>query len=103
MITKRRSLCSLVICCAMALAISKGQSPSEIVVQAASPTNTSAVVAKQPATAATGSAAVQAALNALQQEKAANAETLRRQKIVLEQLAELEKATNELKLFIHRS
>ena len=86
----------------MALAISRGQSPSGIVVQAASPPNSAAVAAKLPAAAATDST-VRAALTALQQEKAANAETLKRQKVLLEQLAELEKAVNELKLFIHRS
>jgi len=101
MTTSVRLLCPIIVSCMMALATSRAQSPPEIVVQAASPAESTAVTAKLAATAATDSI-VRAAIVALQQEKAANADTLKRQKALLDQLADLEKAVDELKLFIHR-
>jgi hypothetical protein len=46
---------------------------------------------------------VAAALKALTEVKAANAETLKRQEAVLDKLDEMQKAVDQLKIFAHRS
>jgi hypothetical protein len=73
------------------------QSPIPVIVPAATP----AVAPKAPpAPASTGSAAP--VLKMLQEMKAANEETLRKQAATLEQLAELEKLADQIKILTKR-
>jgi len=74
------------------------QSPKPIIVQAATP---AAAPARAPA-APESSLSLQAALKELQEMKAANEETLRKQAATLEQLDELEKTAEQIKIFSRR-
>jgi hypothetical protein len=74
------------------------QSPIPVIVQAVTPATTSS---KTPATS-DNSASLQAALKMLQEMKAANEETLRKQAATLEQLDELEKAAEQIKTYTKR-
>ncbi len=76
----------------------RAQAPAPVVVQAAPAAN--APVA-QPAAAAAG-AGSQAALQLLNAMKAANAETLKKQEATLQQLDELQKAAEQIKVFSKR-
>jgi hypothetical protein len=76
----------------------QNQSPAPmIIVQAASASSTPAV--SHPAENALS---LQAAMTALQQVKAANEETLKKQQATLQQLDELQKAAEQLKIFAKR-
>ena len=74
------------------------QSPMPVIVPAATP----AVTLAQAAAAPANSASLQAALKLLQEMKAANEETLRKQAATLQQLDELEKAADQIKVFSKR-
>jgi hypothetical protein len=74
------------------------QSPMPVIVPAATPLVT---LAQAPA-APDNSVSIQAALKMLQEMKAANEETLRKQAATLEQLDELEKAADQIKVFSKR-
>lgn len=74
------------------------QSQTTVVVPAASGQVTSA----QAAAVADNSAALQEALRMLQEMKASNEETLRKQTATLEQLDELEKTAEQLKIYTKR-
>jgi len=74
------------------------QSPVPVIVPAATP----AVTAKAPPPPATADSAP-AVLKMLQEMKAANEETLRKQAATLEQLAELEKLADQIKILTKRS
>jgi hypothetical protein len=76
------------------------QSPAPIVVQAASATTAVQVAAPPPALPA---ADLSETTKVLQEIKAANAETLKKQEAVLQQLDELQKAAQQIKIFAHRS
>lgn len=81
-----------------------GQVPAPVVMPAASPATT---VLPKPV-AANGAAGQEASSNAatlqaLQQLKAANAEILKRQAATLQQLEEIEKAAQQMKIFSSRS
>jgi hypothetical protein len=71
------------------------QSPMPVIVPAATPAVT---LAQAPA----NSVSLQAALKLLQEMKAANEETLRKQAATLQQLDELEKAADQIKVFSKR-
>ena len=74
------------------------QSQKTVIVPAASP-----VAASMQAPAApTNSAAIQGALKTLQEMKATNEDTLRKQAATLEQLDALEKAADQLKIYTKR-
>jgi uncharacterized membrane protein (DUF106 family) len=74
----------------------RAQSPAPIVVQAASP----ATVTSIPSPSVTqDSGSLQATLKMLQEMKAANAETLKKQEAALQQLDEIQKAAEQLKIF----
>jgi len=88
---------SLLIICAVAGMLS-AQSSKPVIVPAATPAVTSA---KAPV-AHDNSASIQGALKMLQEMKAANEETLRKQAATLEQLDELEKAADQLKIYTKR-
>ncbi len=74
--------------------------PAQVVIQAASAI--SAPVAAKPAAPSNSSSSVQAAIKALQQVKAANDETLKKQEATLQQLDDLQKAAEQLKIFAKR-
>jgi hypothetical protein len=77
----------------------RAQSPAPIVVQAASP----ATVASTPLPFVTqDSGSLQATLKMLQQMKATNEETLKKQEAALQQLDEIQKAAEQLKIFSKR-
>ena len=73
-----------------------------IIVQAANatPGNTPTATAQPPAEQ---SSAIEAATKALEEVKAANAETIKKQEAMLQQLDELQKAAAQLKIFSHRT
>jgi hypothetical protein len=71
-----------------------------LVVPAAT-TSQSQVAPNKPG-ATENSSSLQAAVKALQQAKAANAETLKRQEATLQQLDDLQKAAEQLKVFAKR-
>jgi hypothetical protein len=74
------------------------QSPAPMmIVQAASASSTPAV--SHPAE---NGSSLQAAITALQQVKAANEETLKKQQATLQQLDELQKSAEQLKIFAKR-
>jgi hypothetical protein len=85
----------------MSVLAAKAQSPAPIVVQAAS----AATVSSNSASATTSppvaqdSEALQAALKSLREIKAANDETLKKQEAALQQLDELQKAADQVKIF----
>jgi hypothetical protein len=98
----RQRLLFMSIFAAMSVFAAKAQSPAPIVVQAAS----AATVSSEAASAATVSApaaqdfeALQTALKSLQEIKAANDETLKKQEATLQQLDELQKAADQVKIF----
>lgn len=93
----RAAICSLVAAVTLAAGLS-AQSPAPVVVKAASP----ATAVKTTATAESD-AAIEGALKTLQEMKAANAETLRKQAATLEQLDAIEKAANEIRIYTKRS
>jgi len=78
----------------------RAQSPVPIVIQAASP---AAVTATLP-TAATmqNSASVETAIKLLEEMKAKNEETLKKQGAALQQLDELQQAAEQMKIFSKR-
>ena len=74
------------------------QSPTTVIVPAATP----AVTSSQAPAALDNSASLEGALKMLQEMKAVNEETLRKQAATLEQLDELEKAADQLKIYAKR-
>ena len=75
------------------------QSPMPVIVPAMTPATTAKVQAPAPE----NSASLQAAVKILEQIKAANEETLKKQVATLEQLAQLEKAAEQIKIYTKRS
>ena len=75
------------------------QSQMTVVVPAASPV---AATVQQPAAAPSNSVNIQGALRMLQEMKATNEDTLRKQEATLQQLDELEKAADQLKIYTKR-
>jgi hypothetical protein len=74
------------------------QSPKPVIVEAATP---AAAPARAPV-APQSTIELQAALKELQEIKAANAETLRKQAATLEQLDELEKMAEQIRIYARR-
>ena len=74
------------------------QSPVPVIVQAATP----AVAPARAPSAPDNAASVQGALKMLQEMKAANEETLRKQAAILQQLDELEKTAEQIKIYTKR-
>src|ERR1700704_4567880 len=85
---------------ALSLFAVKAQSPKPIIVQAASATTSAPTSA--PVAASDNSASLQAAIKSLQEAKAANSETLKKQEVAWEQLDERQKAAAQLGLFAPR-
>src|SRR4051794_30365268 len=82
------------------IVMSKAQSPAPIVVQAMSPVT--AVSAPKAVTQDASSSSSQETVKMLEQIKAANQETLKRQQATLDQLEEAQKAAEQLKVFTKR-
>ena len=93
----RTAIFSLLTAIALA-AILPAQSPAPAVVQAASP----AAAVKSPASAEADSS-MASALKMLQEMKAANEETLRKQAATLQQLDVIEKEANEIRIYSKRT
>jgi hypothetical protein len=74
------------------------QSPMPVIVQAATP----AAVSSQTSASSPNSTSLQTALKMLQEIKAANEETLQKQAATLQQLDELEKAAEQIKVYTKR-
>jgi hypothetical protein len=74
------------------------QSPMPVVVQAATPGN----IPSRAPVAPDNAGSVQAALKMLEEMKAANEETLRKQAATLQQLDELEKTAEQIKVYTKR-
>src|SRR4029077_3306797 len=94
---------------ALSLFAAKAQTPVPIIVHAAAPASASHATAQQPGTPATNassaildSASLQAALKSLQEIKAANEEPLRQQEAAIQQLDELQKSAEQMKIFSKR-
>lgn len=105
---KQRTLFMSVVA-ALSLFAAKAQTPVPIVVPAVAPASAPQATALQqtsPATNASSavqdSASLLAALKSLQEIKAANEETLKQQEAAIEQLDELQKAADQMKIFSKR-
>jgi len=75
------------------------QSSKPVIIQAATP---GAAPVRAPAAAPESSLSLQAALKELQEMKAANEETLRKQAATLEQLDALEKTAEQIRIYSRR-
>ena len=92
----RTTIALLVVAATVAVNALHAQTAAPVVVQAAPSV---AAPAAQPPAAATGSSP---ALQLLQSLKAANDETLKKQEATLQQLDELQKAADQIKVFTKR-
>jgi hypothetical protein len=75
------------------------QSPIPVIVQAATP----AIKSSQASAPSQTSGSLEGALKMLEEMKAANEETLRKQAATLQQLDELEKTAEQIKVYTRRS
>jgi hypothetical protein len=102
----KRAVLFMSIVAAMSLFAARAQSPSPAVIPAAVPAAPTGTQPSAPATvsipAVQDSGSILAALKSLQEIKAANDEMLRRQEAVLQQLDELQKAAEQMKIFSKR-
>jgi hypothetical protein len=95
-----RRILLLSLCAVLSIFAAKAQSPTPIIVQAAS--SASEVAAPSAVRGGPDSSSLSDAIRLLQQIKAANAETLKKQQAVLEQLDEAQKGAEQIKIFAHR-
>ena len=98
--TVKISTALALVCAALFIGGANGQQPTPpmIIVQPAGAVGTAA---PKPA-ASTSEATLSTAIKALEQVKAANDETLKKQDAMLQQLDELQKAAEQLKIFSKR-
>jgi hypothetical protein len=94
----RRAALSVFVTFALAGMLS-AQSPMPVIVPAMTP----AVKSSQAPAAPENAGSLQAALKQLLEMKAANEETLRKQEATLQQLDELEKAAEQIRIYTKRS
>ena len=91
---------------ALSLVAARAQTPVPIIVQAAGAPQATVLQPKTQVTkvssAVQDSASLQAALKSLQEIKAANEETLKQQEAAIQQLDELQKAAEQMKIFSKR-
>lgn len=98
----RRQVFLISLCAAISIFAAYAQSPQPIIVQAATPSPVAPAVA--PAAESTRDAvSIGESVKLLQEMKAANAETLKKQQAVLDQLDEMQKTAEQIKIFAHRS
>jgi len=96
----RRQLFFISIFAAMSIFVAKAQSPAPVVVPALS---SPAIVSPTPKAApAVDSDSLPLAIKMLQEMKTANEEMLKKQEATLQQLDELQKAADEVKIFSKR-
>ena len=95
-----RTILSLFAGVTLAFSALQAQTSTPMVVQAAGPAVTQAQPAAQAAPA--NAAAAQSTLKLLQDMKAANAETLKKQEAVLQQLDEIQKAADQIRIYSKR-
>ena len=95
----RRQLFSISILAALSIFAAKAQSPTPIVIQAASPANVSSTPKVAPVV---DSDSLSLTIKTLQEMKAANEDMLKKQEAALQQLDELQKAADEIKIFTKR-
>ena len=86
----------------LALGVVRAQSPM-VIVQAASPAPVATSISTTTTAATTDPAGQAALVKLLQEIKAANAETLKKQEAALQQLDELKKAAEQIKAFSSRT
>jgi hypothetical protein len=91
----RATVLGLVAIVALAGAVS-AQSPMPVIVPAMTPAATATTTSREEGS-------IQAAMKLLEQIKAANEETLKKQAATLQQLDELEKAADQIKVYTKRS
>jgi len=94
-----RKLALLCLIVPLAFGIIRAQSPT-VVVQAASPAPVASTTATPPS--ASDSKSLPTLLKLLQEMKATNEETLKKQEAALQQLDDLQKAVDQLKAFSQR-
>jgi hypothetical protein len=100
--TAIRRVLLMSLCAAICIFAANAQSPTQITVQAASPASTpnaSAVVPSLPQ----ASPSVHAAIKLLEQMKTTNQDILQKQEATLQQLDDLQKAADQIRIFTHRS
>ena len=96
-----RQIFFISLCAAISIA-ANAQSPQPIIVQAATPPPIAPALA--PATLPVRDASsMSESVKLLQEMKATNAETLRKQQAVLDRLDDVQKAAEQIKIFAHRS
>ncbi len=88
------------LCVTMSIFAANAQSPTPIIVQAATPSASQG--AAPVLTVGSDSSSLSDAIKLLQEIKTTNAETLKKQQAVLEQLDDLQKAAEQIKIFAHR-
>jgi hypothetical protein len=101
MTSPARLLLLLCIMTALALVPGRAQSP-QIIVQAASAAPAPSTTVTTAATVTQDISSVPAAIKLLEQIKAANDETLKKQEAALQQLDEIAKTAEQIKVFSHR-
>jgi hypothetical protein len=99
---RRYLVCFLSIYAACSLITAAAQSPGPIIVQAATPAAPTPATALPPPSSA-DSTSIQVAIKALEEMKTQNEDTLSKQEATLQQLDELQKAAQQIKIFAHRS
>jgi cell shape-determining protein MreC len=93
------ALVFVVLTLAFAFHFARAQSPTSVTVQAASPPSVTSTIAASPVQ---GPDSVQSAIKLLQQIKATNDETLKKQQETLIRIDELQKAAEQIKIFSSR-
>jgi hypothetical protein len=94
---RAKTLCLLAIV-ALVTGVLSAQSPMPVIVPAMTPATT-----VKPPAPSDNSGSLQTAVKLLQEMKTANEETLQKQTATLQQLDELEKAANEIRIYTKRS
>jgi ABC-type arginine/histidine transport system permease subunit len=95
---RKLTLLFLLLPIALAIGVSHAQTPM-IVVPAASPAAVTTTTSATVATSRSDSTSLASVITLLQEMKATNAETLKKQEAVLQQLDELQKAAEQMKAF----
>ena len=98
-----RTILSLFLGVTLAFSAAQAQTSSPLVVQAAGSATTPAQSASAVQAAPANAAAGQSTLKLLQEMKAANDETLRKQQAALQQLDEIQKAADQIRIYTKRS
>ena len=97
-----RTTLSLFIGVTLAFGAAQAQTSTPVVVQAVGPAGTQAQPAPAAQAAPANAAAAQSTLKLLQDMKAANDETLRKQAAALQQLDEIQKTADQIRIYSKR-